>query len=409
VTRLSIALWSLGVVLGLLLGPISAALARDIPCGGVEPDVIQIDGLLNDWKDVQGLLTQDPAHIMAGNASKGWDGPEDLSFTTRCNYDDKRLYLAVDVHDERLVRTRKAQPAEDHVIFTFGGRKLVVWPADLHEEIPRIVKWEGKPLVPKSGIEVAESLQPKGWSLEVAIPLRLVPGWSPGVAQVRGTVAVADCDSKAPLRMDVMMSTGEGRSGAAGAFVFAEGHDLLEAFLDTIHARRSDVQFDKLAQMGGDPGLERVVRVGKIVGVIGKEYLYFEIPVADPRDVRDFRVLDLGGDGRHSVVIKYIERGSGGSREVLGVWKIVGPNFRRTFAMEVAKQQGPNQIVNRYQWVARGRAHDLVVEAGSAHGFGADNYREAPAQDMVPILLPWEGPRKQRFRFRGDEYFPVEK
>src|SRR5262245_38620185 len=153
------------------------ALARDVPCGGVEPDVIQIDGLLGDWKDVQGQITQDAAHIVGRSASRNWDGPEDLSFITRCNYDDKRLYLAVDVRDERLVRTRKAQPAEDHVVFSFGSRNLVVWPADLHEEIPRVVKWNGKPLQPKMGIEVAESLQPKGWSVEVAIPLKMVPGW----------------------------------------------------------------------------------------------------------------------------------------------------------------------------------------------------------------------------------------
>jgi hypothetical protein len=120
-------------------------------------------------------------------------------------------------------------------------------------------------------------------------------------------------------------------------------------------------------------------------------------------------VLDLAGDGKHSVVIKYIERGGGGSREVLGVWKIVGPNFRRTFAAELSKQQGPNQIVNRAQWIARGRAHDLVIEAGTAQGFNAENYKEAPAEDMVPILLPWDGQKKQKFRFRGDEYFPVEK
>jgi hypothetical protein len=164
-----------------------------------------------------------------------------------------------------------------------------------------------------------------------------------------------------------------------------------------------------MADMGGDPGLERVVRVGKTVGVIGKEYLFFEIPVREVRDIRDFRVLDLAGDGRHSIVIKYIERGSGGSREVLGVWKIVGPNFRRTFATELAKQQGPKQIINRHQWIARGRAHDLVIETGDVRGFSADNYNEAPAEDMVPILLPWEGTKKQKFRFRGDEYFPVEK
>jgi hypothetical protein len=164
-----------------------------------------------------------------------------------------------------------------------------------------------------------------------------------------------------------------------------------------------------MADMGGDPGLERVLRIGKVVGVIGKEFLYFEVPVQDARDIKDFRVIDLAGDRKNAVAVRYVEHGGGGSREVLGIWKIVGPNFRRTFAAEVAKQQGSNRIENRVSFVARGRAHDLVIEAGRATGFGADSYHEEPAADMVPILLPWDGPKRQRFRFRGDEYFPVEK
>jgi hypothetical protein len=221
-----------------LLLPCQRAQARDISCGAVDSDVIQIDGLLGDWKDVPGLITQDAAHIVAG---KAWDGPDDLSFIVRCNYDDRRLYLAVDVRDDRLVRTRKAQPQEDHVIFTFGaGRQLVVWPGDLHADIPRVVKWaRGRP---PAGIEVAESMQPRGWSVEVAIPWKLVPGWSPGVAQVRGAVAVADADWKAPLKQDCTMSTSEGR--APGALVLGEGDELMQAFLKQVGARKSDIVFD---------------------------------------------------------------------------------------------------------------------------------------------------------------------
>jgi hypothetical protein len=43
-----------------------------------------------------------------------------------------------------------------------------------------------------------------------------------------------------------------------------------------------------------------------------------------------------------------------------------------------------------------------------AAGFTADNFKEAPAEDMIPILLPWGEQKKARYRFRGDEYFPVD-
>src|SRR5678815_4808082 len=78
----------------------SPARAADVPCGAVEPDVIHVDGILNDWGDVAGI-------DIGGRDA-------DFSFTVKCNYDAKTLYLAVDVRDDYLVRTRDARAAEDH-------------------------------------------------------------------------------------------------------------------------------------------------------------------------------------------------------------------------------------------------------------------------------------------------------
>ena len=38
------------------------------------------------------------------------------------------------------------------------------------------------------------------------------------------------------------------------------------------------------------------------------------------------------------------------------------------------------------------------------HGFTAESYKESPAEDVIPILLPWGDDRKARYQFRGDEY-----
>ena len=116
----------------------------------------QIDGLLDDWREVTGLITQDHAHLLSG---KAWDGPDDLSFVTKCNYDDKHLFLAINVRDDRLVRTKKATPKEDYVEVLFArGQRLTVYPADPQADLPHVVRWgKGKGPAP-AGIEVAESL-----------------------------------------------------------------------------------------------------------------------------------------------------------------------------------------------------------------------------------------------------------
>jgi hypothetical protein len=54
--------------------------------------------------------------------------------------------------------------------------------------------------------------------------------------------------------------------------------------------------------------------------------------------------------------------------------------------------------------VRRGKATDILIEAGSAVGFDAASYKEAPAEDVIPVLLPWGDDRKARYQFRGDEY-----
>jgi hypothetical protein len=159
--------------------------------------------------------------------------------------------------------------------------------------------------------------------------------------------------------------------------------------------------------MGGDAGAERVVRAGRVVLAIGREYLYFTIP-ARPEDIRDFLVTDLTGDGKHAVLVRYVERGGGGAREVLGIWKIVGAGFQRIFAAEVAKQRGPAHIQTRVRLVSRGRAHDLVLDAVPQSSVERAVFAETPASDMIPMLLPW-GPKKHaRYRFSGDESAEIE-
>ena len=378
--------------------------AHDIPCVPAEDASVTVDGLLPDWRDVKGVTLDEPAEVIVGR--ENWRNPRDLSVTVKCQRTDANLYLAFDVTDNYLVRMKEAKPGEDHVIIFFADgetmQKLVIYPSDM-KGVPR--KVTGHARMAKSA-EVAEALQTRGYSVEVRIPLPSIPGFAPRAMAIRGGIAVADCDSKLHAKTEKIISTADGLAKAAqlGRFTFGETVDALAHFLKSMGLTQRDVTFDRAFEMGGDPGLERVVLAGSYIAIMGEEYHYVKLNVKSASDISGFQVLNLTGDGRHSIVVKTIERAGGGARQILHVFKLVGAGIQRPFATEIAKQQGQNKLVSRVSFVRHKKRLELLVEAGKPEGWNAQNYREAPADDVVPILLPWSDKTKARYRFTGDEY-----
>src|SRR5262249_40995355 len=159
---------------------------------------------------------------------------------------------------------------------------------------------------------------------------------------------------------------------------------------EQLHLRRGDITFDAAGQIDGAPGLERVVAAGKYIGILGEGFAYIELPVSSPKDVLSVELADLEGDGRQSLVVRTVERGNGGSREVLAVSHVKDGQIGRLFAHEIGKQLGAARLANVWQLVPRrkGKGLDLVIKPGPVAGFTAETWREMPAGDMVPILLP---------------------
>lgn len=367
----------------------TAAASSEIVCGLTQPDVISVDGLLDDWSGV-------PFQRVDQGAGA------DASMKLRCNYDSATLYLAVEVADDRLVRTRKGAPGEDRLSFSVGGARLDIWPAHPDYQAEQKVRWSAGGA---RDLAVASSLQPKGWSVEVAIPLGRVPGYSKGVPKVPFALELFDSDSLAQLKTEVVVSMGE------GWLAFQEGSELFRWFLEENRLRPEDVTLDVVAELDGEGGPERVVAAGKIIGLLSDRYSYIALPVAHPRDVHKVRVMDLGGDGRASVIAVYTERGKIGARTVLAVFHL-NPDgtINRTFAHEVGKQLGRNCIGNTVEYVPRpgkkGRKEkgiQLVIRPGRVVGFTAETFRETPAEDVRPILVPWAGPQEEIFTFDGNQ------
>jgi hypothetical protein len=163
------------------------------------------------------------------------------------------------------------------------------------------------------------------------------------------------------------------------------------------------VFFDRPVSLGRAAGA-RIIMAGHLAAAISDGYVYVELPFKDRKDLKEARVIDLAGDGRYALVLRYTERSAWGARDLIAVYRFGGDTVSRVFAAETGKSQGANHIDDKVSYVRRGKATDILIEAGSAAGFTAESYKESPAEDVIPILVPWGDARKARYQFRGDEY-----
>ena len=366
------------LLVALLAAAQSRAAAADLACGPVEKGTVRIDGLTEDWNDVQGI--------------DGGGRDPNLSFTVKCNVDPTTLYLLVDVRDNYFVRTRAMRPGEDHLVLRFAGHPLTIYPGDA-ASVPTRALW-GK--TPARGVQAASALQATGWAVELALPLSSVPGLRTGAPSLAFAAQAFDCDSKAQLKTERTIEIG-------GRLMFAEGESAMEGFLKDRNLSRGDVFWHKPIALGKKSGAE-VVLAGRFMAAISDGYVFQELPFQSRADLKDARVFDLAGDGRQAVVLRYIERGSGGAREVLAAFRFGDSQVTRVFACEVGKTAGAMKLADKVTFVSRGRATDILVEAQPAVGWTQATYKEAPAEDMIPVLLPWADDRRARYQFRGDEY-----
>jgi len=422
--RITLALGALAALAALA----APAHANEIPCSPVETGTIQLDGLLGDWKGVDGVGVDSAAQILKGKDS--WSGPSDLSFDVYCNHDDLGLYLAVNVKDEYFIRTRAAGAGDDHVAVLFGAKQLVIYPGDLRE-VKAKMTWGKSGKV--KGAKMAEAMQTGGYSIELFLPWKQVPGYKQGAPSFPGAVWVYDSDSKARGKVQTVMGTAA--SGQRGSFTFAQAKVDLSAFLKDKGFSAKDVRTKINADVVGDGRLEQVVLARGTIGVVGEDlpggsYFYLDLPVKQGKDVYWLKVMDINGDGKGELVTRYAERAGNGRRELIAVYRFNDSNqFVRWFAHEILKGQGERMITNRFTMkprkgskgkVAKGKKGkkgkgktvrtsggsgvDFIFDKPAARGFTEQTFREEASQDCHSILLPWGETKKRQFRFEGEEY-----
>jgi hypothetical protein len=377
------------LVLIAILGASGTASAGHI-CELAEEGVLEVDASLDEWRDFKAL-------------SRG-RGDADASFEMRCGYDKHRLYVAVRVRDERIIRTGKGESgSDDNLMISLGAggeskRTVRVFPGTRGFKPKRVAG--GK-------IKVEDTLLEDGWAVEVSVPLSSIPGWGPSTPLLQGEVTYRDVDKAG--------AGPEARLPFTGSMHFSGSVPALRGFLSTARLAVKDLRLDTLANVDGLPGTERVVSGGKFLGILTDEFAFIELPVESPADILDVQLVDLDGDRRSSLLAHYRQHGGGGSRELVTVWNLNAQNqLAMSFGFEVAVEQGERRLTNRWSLVPAGvrRAPDkgkrpkkgkrvpgtdLLVEVApdDNKGWSPKSFAQIiPATDVRPIMTPWQSGRR---------------
>ncbi|MBA3396242.1 MAG: hypothetical protein H0T89_26665 [Deltaproteobacteria bacterium] len=343
----------------LLGGPAPATGNR---CDTVAASDLSIDGLVDDWQDT---------HVVArvGAAS---DGAVEL----RCGWDGSTLALAIDIKDDRVVRVKGGH--EDHVTIALaaGGKplSLAVYPANAlaRSKITKPAK-----------VMAADSLQPKGFSIELAIPASAIPGFS--VATVAFELDLVFHDSDAATGGDTQPLQ------IRQPLELSERKDLVDDFLASVKLRKADIKVDVMADLDPDRrGKERLVAGGTVIGILTDQYAFVSLPAATAADVKQVALIPLGARGHQIVSAVVRQSGNGGSRELLMLWTVWSGQLQPLAQIEVRKEMAGNVLEAGWKLVKGKQGPELWVEPKPAVGWTAETWNEVPAPDLDPIVLPWD-------------------
>jgi hypothetical protein len=334
-------------------------------CDMVPTTDLSIDGLLDDWRD---------KHVLTRVGS-----PTDGSVEVRCAWDGKAIAFALDIKDDRVIRVKGGK--EDHVTLSLaaGARPVLVdvYPGNSMAK-PKITK--------PARVDAADSLQPKGFSIEVAIPASAIADFSPATPSFALELVFHDSDAATggdtiPIEIKQPIELGDRK-------------DLLEDFLTTVRLRKTDIKLDMLVELEPEhKGKERLIAGGNVIGVLTEQFAYVTLPAASADDVKKVELMPLGAKGQQIVTAIVRQTGNGGSRDLLMMWTVWSGQLQPLVNIEVRKELGGNVLEATWKLVKGKKGPELVVEPKPAIGFTAQTFNEVPAGDSDPIILPWDPER----------------
>ncbi len=363
---------------------------------------VRIDGLLREWPAKLDALPD----VVQGSAGGG-----DPSATGSIGYDDKNVYVAMKIRDNKLVRTSSFGDHEDY------GELDLAFPTEhgFHSYAVRLyagvvghsagaVKLDGSQV---HGARLVEAPADGGYVFEASIPWATFPESKRIRAGLRAALRYVDVDGSS-VHGVVASSTG---TGASMPPLLLEAEQGLYRTLVRPKGLSSMPARFGAGDVAGDPSLEAVSVFGGYLTIVGanyrggKEFFYQDLGVGEASNITRFNVEDLTGDGKAEIVIGKRIGKRDDYREIVQILRVEsGDSPTVVYQHETGIVTKEGSIRNDVSLKQNGSKVDLVIAQGKSEGFEPATYAEPVSSDMDPTLLPWDTVKSESYEWNGSKF-----
>jgi hypothetical protein len=382
------------LVVGLVPRVASAAPASPLRIDKVDKAPV-VDGVPGEWQRELGRLTQ---------TVKGAPSAADLSAKGAISYDDKSIYVAVDVTDDTLVGGGDGDRIDLVIMVGSSPQTVSLFPGQPGKSAGKATS-KGSSV---SGAKVVEAPRKGGYSLEASIPWSAFDGASNTRVGLKGGLFVSDSDSG--TNVDATVGTAGGTdSGSLGPLLTTPEQSLADGLIK--EKKLGAPAFSTTANVVGDGMRERVLVFDRFLVVLGptyrggKEYYFADMGVSGHSlSVQKMETRDIDGDGRDEIVFtkRFTKSGAKTTREVMHISSYgTADTPEIVFQHEIGIQNAKGSITNDVSFGTDGGKVALTVRPGTAKGLEEKTYDEPTESSFDALLLPWGSIESQTYKWKG--------
>lgn len=395
----------------LLLATAEARANEPLRMDLVAPRTIRLDGIPREWPSPLRPLDALPP-------GKPRPAEADLRARAAIAYDDTNLYLAFDIQDDRLVRTKGCPKTDDHASFHIvfpkasGGYskyEISLFPGD-PGKLPGCVKTSSGQVIKSA--KIVEAPKEGGYSFEASIPWAIFPEASKTRVALRGALLYHDSDGRGAQK-SLGTSSRTGLSELPS--LLTEPEQSLKEGLLRKHSLADHPAYDIVADIAGDGMNERVLVYDNWLVVLGprfregKEYFFADLGAsAQKGQIPRFEAKQFSGRAKAEILIEKRIGSQASYREMIEVLGFAaGERLSSLFRHEVGIQTPQGRIRNTVRVIPDGDKFALEILPGAVNGYTAADYKEPIERSFDSMLFPWGAIKSRRFAWDGQSFAKI--